>query len=72
MVKLKMFENWKHFVQNDHLLLCQYKYKYIHLHQVYKHHVNQYVEMIIEHDEEYIIHLHHLELIDSKNKIIKR
>jgi hypothetical protein len=56
-----MFEHWKHFEQNDHLQLCQYKYKYIHLYQEYKHHENQYVEMITEHVEEYVIHLHHLE-----------
>jgi hypothetical protein len=34
--------------------------------------VNQYVEMIIEHDEEYVIHLHHLELLDSKKSKIKK
>jgi hypothetical protein len=49
-------------------LLCQYKYRYIHLYQVYKHHENRYVGMIIEHDKEYVIHPHHLELVDSKKK----
>jgi hypothetical protein len=72
MVKLKMFEHQKHFAQNDHLLLFRCKYKYVHLYQVYKHRVNQYVEMINEDVEEYVIHHHHLELLDSKKSIIMK